>query len=93
MADLRVSYATLDGVRDALDAAQELFANASVPTDGGAFGADEVTDAFTVFRASQERSAGWLADASRTLAQYAHDTKSLVQDADAELAGKVGGKG
>ncbi len=32
-------------------------------------------------------------DTSRTLAQYAHDTKSLVQDADDDLAGKAEGKG
>ena len=93
MADLQVSYSTLDGVRDALDAATKKFAATSPPADGGAFGADDVAQAFSTLRTSQERSAEWLADTSRTLAQYAHDTKSLVEDADDDLAGKAGGRG
>lgn len=93
MADLRVSYSALDGVQHALDSASKTFTRAPIPADGGAFGADDVTGAFAVFRSAQDDSASWLADTSRTLAQYAHDTKSLVQDADDDLAGKAGGKG
>jgi hypothetical protein len=91
MADLRVSYSTLDGVHHALESATKTFDGASMPEDGGAFGADDVAAAFV--RAAQQRSAAWLVDTSRTLGQYAHDTKSLVQDADDDLAGKTGGRG
>lgn len=93
MADLRVSYSTLDGVYNALESAAMTFDGASMPADGGAFGADDVAGAFATFRAGQQRSAAWLGDTSRTLGQYAHDTKSLVQDADDDLAGKAGGAG
>jgi len=93
MADLLVSYSTLDGVYNALESATKTFEGASMPADGGAFGADDVTGAFATFRTAQERSAAWLGDTSRTLGQYAHDTKSLVQDADDGLAGKAEGAG
>ncbi len=90
MADLRVSYSTLDGVHDALGTATRTFDDAEVPADGGAFGADDVTQAFATFRTAQQRSTEWLADVSRTLAQYAHDTKSSIRNADEDLAGKAG---
>ncbi|WP_071301787.1 hypothetical protein [Curtobacterium sp. MCBA15_013] len=93
MADLRVSYSTLDGVYNALESATKTFEGASMPADGEAFGADDVAAAFATFRVAQQRSAAWLGDTSRTLGQYAHDTKSLVQDADDDLAGKAGGAG
>ncbi|MGL3198243.1 MULTISPECIES: hypothetical protein [Curtobacterium] len=89
MAALKVSYSTLDQVSDALDHATSTFSEDSMPTDGGSFGVDDVTQAFAAFRTSQQRSAAWLADTSRTLAQYAHDTKSQVADADLDLARKA----
>lgn len=93
MADLRVSYSTLDGVHHALSRAAQTFAASAVPRDGGAFGAEDVTQAFATFRRSQERADEWLANTSRTLAQYARDTRSLVQDADELLAATARGTG
>lgn len=90
MATLKVSYGTLDQVYKALDDATSTFSEGSMPVGGGAFGADDVTQAFAAFRTSQQRSAAWLADTSRTLAQFAHDTKSQVADADLDLARKAG---
>ncbi|KTR04594.1 hypothetical protein [Curtobacterium luteum] len=90
MATLQVSYKTLDQVHGALDSARSTFTSADLPADGGAFGAEDVSQAFAAFRTSQQRSAAWLADTSRTLAQYAHDTKSQVADADLDLARSAG---
>lgn len=90
MATLQVSYSTLDHVHRALDSARTTFTSADLPGGGGAFGADEVVRAFATFRTAQQRSAAWLADTSRTLAQFAHDTKSQVADADLDLARKAG---
>lgn len=90
MAVLKVSYRALDQVHDALDAAKSDFCTDPELVDGGAFGAEDVTQAFATFRTAQQRSAGWLADTSRTLAQYAHDTRSHVADADDDLARKAG---
>ncbi|MFS0730042.1 hypothetical protein ABC270_08190 [Curtobacterium sp. 1P10AnD] len=90
MAALKVSYSTLDQAFDALDDATSTFSTDSMPSDGGSFGADDVAQAFAAFRTAQQRSAAWLADTSRTLAQFAHDTKSQVADADLDLARKAG---
>lgn len=92
MADLTVSYSTLEAVHGALERATETFSGDALPVEGGAFGADDVAQAFATFRTAQQRSAEWLADTSRTLGQYAKDTKSLVADADNDLAGKAGGE-
>ncbi len=92
MADLTVSYSALEAVHSALEKATETFSGDALPTEGGAFGADDVAQAFATFRTAQQRSAEWLADTSRTLGQYAKDTKSLVADADTDLAGKAGGE-
>ncbi|MCS6560280.1 MULTISPECIES: hypothetical protein [Curtobacterium] len=92
MADLTVSWSTLEAVHGALEKATATFAGASVPSEGGAFGADDVAQAFATFRTAQQRSDSWLADTSRTLGQYARDTKSLFADADDDLAGRAEGK-
>ncbi|MCA5924996.1 hypothetical protein [Curtobacterium oceanosedimentum] len=92
MADLMVSYSALEAVHGGLERATETFSGDALPAEGGAFGADDVAQAFATFRTAQQRSAEWLADTSRTLGQYAKDTKSLVADADTDLAGKAGGE-
>ena len=92
MADLEVSWSTLEAVHGALDKATGTFTGASLPTEGGASGAEDVAQAFATFRTAQQRSDEWLADTSRTLREYAKDTKSLFADADDDLAGEAGGK-
>lgn len=92
MADLTVSWSTLEAVHGALDKATSTFTGASLPAEGGASGAEDVAQAFATFRTAQQRSDEWLADTSRTLGEYAKDTKSLFADADDDLSGKAGGK-
>ncbi|MDT0234433.1 hypothetical protein [Curtobacterium sp. BRB10] len=92
MADLQVSWSTLEAVHGALEKATETFSGDALPAEDGAFGADDVAQAFATFRTAQQRSAEWLADTSRTLGQYAKDTKSLFADTDDDLAGMAGGK-
>jgi hypothetical protein len=92
MADLSVSWSTLEAVHGALEKATGTFKGASLPAEGGASGSGDVAQAFATFRTAQERSAEWLADTSRTLGEYAKDTRSLMADADDDLAGKAGGK-
>lgn len=92
MADLTVSWSTLEAVHGALDKATDTFSDASLPAEGGASGSGDVAQAFATFRTAQQRSDEWLADTSRTLREYAKDTKSLFADADDDLAGKAGDK-
>jgi len=91
MADLSVSWSALEAVHDALSRAMSTFDGARLPSDRGAFGAGDVEQAFATFRTAQRRSTAWLTDTSRTLAQYAKDTRSLLERADSDLAGKAGG--
>ncbi|WP_141399210.1 hypothetical protein [Curtobacterium sp. 'Ferrero'] len=84
--ELRVSYAALEGVSRTLTVARNTFAERPIPSANGAFGAEPVESAFARFRAAQERSTGWLVDTSRTLAQFAYDTRQLVPDTDTDLA-------
>lgn len=93
MAELQVSYDTLDGLCTVLTMASRSFEVERDLRRSGAFGADEVDDAFSVFWTSQEHAAGWLADTSRTLARYTDDTRSLFEHADDDLAGRAGATG
>lgn len=93
MAELQLSYDTLDGLCTVLTMAASSFQAERDLRRSGAFGADEVDDAFSVFWTSQEHAAVWLTDTSRTLARYADDTRSLFEQADEDLAGTAGATG
>jgi hypothetical protein len=92
MVTLTVSYDVLDQVSERMHAAAQAFTDGSISGSSGAFGATEVDQAFTTMRAMQQQMAQWLSDSAMTLSIYAHDTKSLFQDADQDLAGQAAGR-
>jgi hypothetical protein len=87
--ELKVSYDVLDKVSTQMTSAAGDFADDPLGSGSGAFGAADVEQAFAVVRTMQQQMSVWLSDTANTLSQYAHDTKSLFQDADRDLAAKA----